>query len=162
MTTTVSASQSDDEYFDECVAEEQEDDDDVDDDPRTAMNLKFHAEVFEQAMAQWKREHDVAGFLVGSIDQGTSSTRFLLFSKSGQIVISAQREHRQIYPSGPDQVGSVALVAMAHWSFAGPGLNHNSRQSNVLVIFSRDSANRFVSRRLVGMNTIPLKFGKAP
>ncbi len=41
--------------------------------------------------------------LVGSIDQGTSSTRFLLFTKLGQIAASAQMEHTQIFPE--DHVG---------------------------------------------------------
>lgn len=35
---------------------------------------------------------------VGAIDQGTTSTRFLVFDKSGRIVALAQREHHQIYP----------------------------------------------------------------
>jgi glycerol kinase len=35
---------------------------------------------------------------VGAIDQGTTSSRFIVFDKSGRIVSSAQREHEQIYP----------------------------------------------------------------
>jgi glycerol kinase len=35
---------------------------------------------------------------VGAIDQGTTSSRFILFDRSGSIVASAQREHQQIYP----------------------------------------------------------------
>src|SRR5271154_239060 len=35
---------------------------------------------------------------VGAIDQGTTSTRFMVFDRSGRIVSWAQREHRQIYP----------------------------------------------------------------
>jgi len=35
---------------------------------------------------------------VGAIDQGTSSTRFIVFDRSGAIVSSAQREHAQIFP----------------------------------------------------------------
>jgi glycerol kinase len=35
---------------------------------------------------------------VGAIDQGTTSTRFIIFSRSGQIVATAQKEHEQIYP----------------------------------------------------------------
>ena len=34
---------------------------------------------------------------VGAIDQGTTSTRFIVFDRSGQIVSIAQREHQQIY-----------------------------------------------------------------
>ncbi len=35
---------------------------------------------------------------VGAIDQGTTSSRFIVFDKSGNIVTLAQKEHRQIYP----------------------------------------------------------------
>jgi glycerol kinase len=35
---------------------------------------------------------------IGAIDQGTTSTRFLIFDRAGRIVASAQKEHRQIYP----------------------------------------------------------------
>lgn len=35
---------------------------------------------------------------VGAIDQGTTSTRFFIFNRSGEIVASAQEEHRQIFP----------------------------------------------------------------
>ncbi|HKR37499.1 MAG TPA: glycerol kinase GlpK [Steroidobacteraceae bacterium] len=35
---------------------------------------------------------------VGAIDQGTTSTRFIVFDAQGAIVSVAQKEHRQIYP----------------------------------------------------------------
>ncbi len=35
---------------------------------------------------------------IGAIDQGTTSTRFIVFDHSGRIVSIAQKEHRQIYP----------------------------------------------------------------
>ncbi|KAL7572987.1 hypothetical protein ACA910_007485 [Epithemia clementina (nom. ined.)] len=35
--------------------------------------------------------------LIGAIDQGTSSTRFLVFTPQGRILASAQTEHDQIY-----------------------------------------------------------------
>jgi glycerol kinase len=35
---------------------------------------------------------------VGAIDQGTTSTRFIVFSRTGLIVATAQKEHEQIYP----------------------------------------------------------------
>jgi glycerol kinase len=47
---------------------------------------------------------------VGAIDQGTTSTRFIVFDRSGQIVCAAQKEHRQIYPQSgwvehePDEI----------------------------------------------------------
>ncbi|HYK49609.1 MAG TPA: FGGY family carbohydrate kinase, partial [Terriglobales bacterium] len=35
---------------------------------------------------------------IGAIDQGTTSSRFIVFDRSGRIVSMAQREHEQIYP----------------------------------------------------------------
>jgi glycerol kinase len=47
---------------------------------------------------------------IGAIDQGTSSTRFIVFDRDGTIVAGAQREHAQIYPQAgwvehaPDEI----------------------------------------------------------
>ena len=35
---------------------------------------------------------------IGAIDQGTTSTRFILFDENGSLVASYQLEHKQIYP----------------------------------------------------------------
>jgi len=35
---------------------------------------------------------------LGAIDQGTTSTRFIVFDKAGRIVSVAQKEHEQIFP----------------------------------------------------------------
>jgi glycerol kinase len=35
---------------------------------------------------------------IGAIDQGTTSSRFIIFDRMGRIVSSAQKEHEQIYP----------------------------------------------------------------
>ncbi len=35
---------------------------------------------------------------IGAIDQGTTSTRFIVFDRAGRIVSTAQEEHEQIYP----------------------------------------------------------------
>ena len=35
---------------------------------------------------------------IGAIDQGTTSTRFIVFNADGRIASVAQKEHRQIYP----------------------------------------------------------------
>jgi glycerol kinase len=36
--------------------------------------------------------------LIGAIDQGTTSSRFIVFDRAGHIVSVAQKEHEQIYP----------------------------------------------------------------
>ena len=35
---------------------------------------------------------------IGSIDQGTTSSRFIVFDRAGATIARAQREHRQIFP----------------------------------------------------------------
>ena len=35
---------------------------------------------------------------IGAIDQGTSSTRFMIFDRKAEVVASRQKEHQQIYP----------------------------------------------------------------
>lgn len=35
---------------------------------------------------------------IGAIDQGTTSTRFIVFDRTGNVVSVAQKEHEQIYP----------------------------------------------------------------
>jgi glycerol kinase len=35
---------------------------------------------------------------IGALDQGTTSTRFMVFDRGGKTVASAQKEHTQIYP----------------------------------------------------------------
>src|SRR5580658_365275 len=36
---------------------------------------------------------------LGAIDQGTTSTRFIVFDRSGRISSVSQKEHEQIYPN---------------------------------------------------------------
>src|SRR5215469_2141359 len=49
--------------------------------------------------------------LVAAIDQGTTSTRCIVFGRRGEIIASAQKEHRQIYP----QPGWVEHDALEIW-----------------------------------------------
>src|ERR1700734_243487 len=35
---------------------------------------------------------------IGPIDQGTTSTRFIVFDRAGETIATAQMEHQQIYP----------------------------------------------------------------
>ena len=35
---------------------------------------------------------------VGAIDQGTTSTRFIIFDRNGDMIASDQKEHEQIFP----------------------------------------------------------------
>jgi len=69
---------------------------------------------------------------VGAIDQGTTSTRFIIFDRQGTIVAAAQQEHAQIYPQpgwvehDPMEIlrntESVAAAALAKASLAAADL----------------------------------------
>src|SRR5215467_3193990 len=43
------------------------------------------------------RRKNMANY-IGALDQGTTSTRFMVFDREGKTVASAQKEHQQIYP----------------------------------------------------------------
>ncbi|MGD0018951.1 MAG: glycerol kinase GlpK [Candidatus Limnocylindrales bacterium] len=49
---------------------------------------------------------------VGALDQGTTSTRFMVFDHAGQVVAIEQREHEQIYP----KPGWVEHDALEIWA----------------------------------------------
>jgi glycerol kinase len=51
-----------------------------------------HYGKHESAMGDYMTKY------IGAIDQGTTSTRFILFDDLGRIVSSAQKEHEQIFP----------------------------------------------------------------
>jgi glycerol kinase len=40
----------------------------------------------------------MTGPLIGALDQGTTSSRFMIFDTAGQVVSNAQEEHNQIFP----------------------------------------------------------------
>lgn len=83
---------------------------------------------------------------VGAIDQGTTSSRFIVFDKKGEIVSVAQKEHRQIYPKpgwvehdpveimrNTDEVIGAALARanLAAGDLAAIGIT-NQRETTVL------------------------------
>src|SRR5574342_752565 len=49
---------------------------------------------------------------VAALDQGTTSTRFIIFDQEGEIVSASQKEHRQIFP----QAGWVEHDPLEIWS----------------------------------------------
>ena len=64
---------------------------------------------------------------VAAIDQGTTSTRFLVFDSAGGIVSMAQREHRQIYP----QPGWVEHDAQEIWQRTQQVIEEGLGQKNL-------------------------------
>jgi len=65
---------------------------------------------------------------IGSLDQGTSSTRFMIFDHSGQVVGQHQLEHRQILP----QAGWVEHDAAEIWERAQEVIAGALKQANIL------------------------------
>lgn len=68
------------------------------------------------------------GRFVGAIDQGTTSTRFLIFDRKGAIIGSAQKEHEQLYPKpgwvehNPMEIWRNTAATIAD-ALAGAGLS---------------------------------------
>jgi len=101
------------------------------------------------------RQQDVAGGkvgdagmtkYVGAIDQGTTSTRFIVFDRAGRSIAKAQMEHRQIFPRpgwvehDPDEIFRNAQTVIAR-ALADAGLTShdlaavgitNQRETTVL------------------------------
>jgi glycerol kinase len=56
----------------------------------------------------------------GAIDQGTTSTRFMIFDHSGQVVAVDQKEHEQIYPKpGWVEHDAMEIIERTHEVVAG-------------------------------------------
>jgi glycerol kinase len=83
---------------------------------------------------------------IGAIDQGTTSTRFLVLDRAGKVVAAAQKEHHQIYPKpgwvehDPDEIWvrtreviaeALAQRALRPRDLAAIGIT-NQRETTVL------------------------------
>ena len=61
--------------------------------------------------------------LVGAIDQGTTSSRFMIFDDSGRIVGQSQEEHRQIFPRPGWVEHDPKEIMDSIWRVIGRALN---------------------------------------
>jgi len=101
---------------------------------------------------------------VGALDQGTSSTRFVVFDEAGRPIAIDQREHRQIYPEAGwvehdpleilercNQViaGAVAKAGIAARDLAAVGI---ANQRETTVVWER-STGRPIHNALVWQDT---------
>jgi glycerol kinase len=83
---------------------------------------------------------------IAAIDQGTTSTRFIVFDRSGRIVASSQKEHEQIYPQpgwvehNPEEIwqrtreviaGAMAQGALRSQDLAAIGIT-NQRETTIV------------------------------
>lgn len=66
---------------------------------------------------------------IGSLDQGTSSTRFMIFDHSGSVVGQHQLEHRQIMP----HAGWVEHDAHEIWERTQEVIIGALKQANILA-----------------------------
>lgn len=66
---------------------------------------------------------------VGAIDQGTTSTRFLLFNHKGAITSGHQLEHKQIYP----KAGFVEHDAMEIWDNTAKCIKQTLKKSKIMA-----------------------------
>jgi glycerol kinase len=72
---------------------------------------------------------------IGAIDQGTTSTRFIVFDRSGRVVSVAQKEHEQIYPNpgwvehNPDEIWQRTQEVIS-----GAMQRHHLRPSDLAAI----------------------------
>lgn len=74
------------------------------------MHLVLVSGSFRRRMQRAGRGTLVKSY-IGAIDQGTTSTRFMVFDKAARIVAVAQKEHEQIFPR-PGWVEHDALEIM--------------------------------------------------
>ena len=65
---------------------------------------------------------------IGSLDQGTSSTRFMIFDADGKVVGQHQMEHRQILP----QAGWVEHDAAEIWDRTKEVIAGALKQADIL------------------------------
>src|SRR5215471_14396153 len=88
---------------------------------------------------------DMANY-IGAVDQGTTSTRFIVFDGTGKTVATAQKEHQQIYPQpgwvehDPDEIWlrtqeviaeTMAQAGLKPADLAAVGIT-NQRETTVL------------------------------
>jgi glycerol kinase len=83
---------------------------------------------------------------IGAVDQGTTSTRFIVFDRAGKTIATAQKEHEQIYPQpgwvehNPEEIWQrtqeVIAAAMAEGGLKATDLTAvgitNQRETTVL------------------------------
>ncbi|HKY47287.1 MAG TPA: glycerol kinase GlpK [Acidimicrobiia bacterium] len=106
----------------------------------------------------------MTGPLVGALDQGTTSTRFMVFDRAGRVVSIAQEEHTQIFPKPGwvehdpveiiDKVHRVIGTALANAGITASGLAAVgvTNQRETAVVWDRKTG-RLVSNAIVWQDT---------
>lgn len=102
--------------------------------------------------------------LVGAIDQGTSSTRFMIFDGGGNVVARAQQEHDQIFPEpgwvehDPEQIWERTVLVVES-ALSESGLSPSdlmavgiTNQRETTVVWERSSG-RPIANAIVWQDT---------
>src|SRR5688572_6069765 len=98
---------------------------------RTMYNKYSAKDVFSQHTQNHSfhlRRYSMASY-VAAIDQGTTSTRFMIFDHAGQVVGIEQKEHEQIYP----KPGWVEHDPMEIWQRTQEVIEGALRKSGIAV-----------------------------
>ena len=66
--------------------------------PTDTLNPSHATKDREDAQVSIQDEKKLKNWFIGSIDQGTTSTRFLIFDGTGNPIASHQMEFKQMYP----------------------------------------------------------------
>ena len=70
---------------------------------------------------------------VGAVDQGTTSTRFMIFDHSGKVIGVDQKEHEQIYP----KPGWVEHDPMEIWERTQEVIAGALKKTGVMAAYAR-------------------------
>src|SRR5215469_5371886 len=101
---------------------------------------------------------------LGALDQGTTSTRFIVFDRTGRIVSVAQKEHAQIYPKpgwvehDPDEIWRRTREVIAEAMGKGGLQPHDlaavgiTNQRETTIVWDRNTG-RPVANALVWQDT---------
>ncbi|MBN2256914.1 MAG: glycerol kinase GlpK [Anaerolineaceae bacterium] len=88
---------------------------------------------------------------IGAIDQGTTSTRFMIFDHGGQVISAAQKEHKQYFPQpgwvehDPVEIWqrtcevireALSTAGLSNKDLAGVGITN---QRETIVVWNRDT-----------------------
>jgi glycerol kinase len=92
---------------------------------------------------------------IGALDQGTTSTRFIVFDQKGEVVAQAQREHKQIFPKpgwvehDPEEIYMntklVVAEALIHKRVSGKSIEAIgiTNQRETTVVWNRNTGKAY-------------------
>ncbi|KAL9019161.1 MAG: hypothetical protein Q9185_003542 [Variospora sp. 1 TL-2023] len=110
--------------------------------PRHVMAASEHAAQAEQGVPL-RSQKDLGKCFIGSIDQGTTSTRFMIFNGHGVPVASHQVEFKQIYPQSgwveqdPREIAESVFTCIEEATKSFTGQGHSTHDIKAVGITSQ-------------------------